>query len=108
VVTKDANYYLQRLNEWFIANKLSLSLGKTSYTIFGAASDYDVVLKIGTTEINRVTSCDYLGLIIDDEVKWVKHIELNCNKLIKFVGLFYKLRNKLPLHCLRNLYYAFV
>ena len=108
VVAKDANYYLQRLNEWFIANKLSLSLGKTSYTIFGAASGDEVVLKIGTTEINRVTSCTYLGLIIDDKVNWVKHIKLVCNKLLKFVGLFYKLRNKLPLHCLRNLYYAFV
>ena len=38
VVEKELNYYLQRMNEWFIANKLSLSLGKTSYTIFGAAS----------------------------------------------------------------------
>jgi hypothetical protein len=88
VVAKDANYYLQRLNEWFIANKLSLSLGKTSYTIFGAASGDEVVVKIGIMEIIRITCCKYLGLDIDDEVKWVNHIELVCNKLLKFVDYF--------------------
>ena len=60
VVAKDANYFLQRLNEWFIANKLSLSLGKTSYTIFWAAFGDEIVFKIGTTKINRLTSCKYL------------------------------------------------
>jgi hypothetical protein len=107
VVTKYTNYHLQRMNEWFLANKLSLSLGKTSYTSFGAASG-EVVLKIGTTEIDRITSCKYLGLIIGDEVKWVRRTELICNKLLKFVGSFYKLRNKIPLRCLRNQYNAFV
>jgi hypothetical protein len=63
---------------------------------------------MGTTKINRVITCKYLGLIIDDKVKSVKLIEFVCNKLLKFAGLFYKLRNKLPLRCLHNLYYTFV
>ena len=33
---------------------------------------------------------------IDHDLNWKTHIEYIYNKLIKFVGIFYKLRNKLP------------
>ena len=34
--------------------------------------------------------------------------EYACNKLQKFIGVFYRLRNKLPQKCIRTLYFAFV
>jgi len=39
-------------------------------------SDYNINFKvlIGGIEIKRVKSCRYLGLIIDDELKWLEHI----------------------------------
>jgi hypothetical protein len=36
------------------------------------------------------------------------HIELVYKKLIRFIGIFYKLRVKLPAWCLRNIYYSYV
>ena len=41
-------------------------------------------------------------------MKWSEHIDYIYNKLIKFVGIFYKLRNKLPIAILRDIYFAFV
>ena len=38
----------------------------------------------------------YLGLLIDEKLKWTDHIEHVYNKIIKYIGIFYKIRNKLP------------
>ena len=41
-------------------------------------------------------------------MKWSEHIDYIYKKLIKFVVIFYKLRNKLPIAILRDIYFAFV
>jgi len=59
-------------------------------------------------EISTVKSCKYLGVYIDDELKFDVHIQYVYSKLIKFVGMFYKLAQRLPNYCLENLYFAFI
>ena len=49
-----------------------------------------------------------MGLIIDERLKWDLHVECVYKKLLKFIGLFYKMRNILPCKILRQMYYAFV
>jgi len=59
--------------------------------------------------MQRVPNCRYLGvIIIDEKLKWADHITYVYNKVIQFVGIFYKLRDKLPSQILKNIYYAFV
>jgi len=103
-----ANEHLKLLNKWFVANKLSLSLDKTCYTAFGLKDDCDCNIQFQGTKIQRVPNCRYLGVIIDEKLKWTDRITYVYNKLIKFVGIFYKLRDKLPSQILKNIYYAFV
>ena len=55
-----------------------------------------------------VNSCKYLGLVIDDKLRWDDHIKYIYKKLIKFVSIFYKLRYKLNQTGLKNVYFAFV
>ena len=55
-----------------------------------------------------MNSCCYLGVIIDDELIWSEHIEHIYGYLLKYVGIFYKLRNKIPAGVMENVYYAFV
>jgi len=50
----------------------------------------------------------YLGIYIDDELNWKVHIDRIFNKLIRFTGIFYKLRSKLSLDWLKTIYYGFV
>ena len=38
-------------------------------------------LKIGTTVLKRVTTCKYLGIIIDDKLSWNDHIDYVYKKL---------------------------
>ena len=65
---------LKQISEWFIANKFSLSLDKTCYTVFSKS-----IVNQLNTQLNgidkRVNLCKYLGLNIDSELKWKEHTE---------------------------------
>ena len=62
---------LKQINEWFVANKLSLSLDKTNYTVFSKSNVNQLSIQLNGTDIKRVNSGRYLGVII----KWKEHIE---------------------------------
>ena len=70
--------------------------------VFPSHNDHTINLKLNGTEIKRVNSCHYLGIIIDDALKWTPHIEKIYRHLLKYVGIFYKLRNKLPKQVLKT------
>jgi len=108
IINQKANECLNDLYRWFIANKLSLNLTKTCYMVFKAKGDDNVELYCGRRIIQKVDNCLYLGVIIDNELKWTLHIEQLYCKLIKFTSIFYKLRFKLPERILKQLYFAFV
>ena len=75
LLIKQANMLLSDLNDWFLANKLSLHIDETCYSLF--ANRYyspDIVLRINNIEIKRVKSCKYLGVYIDDRLTWNEHI----------------------------------
>ena len=83
---------IRALQLWFLANRFSLNLVKTSYNVFGDhnVSD-DFELKLGATGLKRVTSNKYLGIIIDDKLTWKEHIDYVYKNIVKFVGIFIEL-----------------
>ena len=88
----EAKYKITLLSDWFIANKLSLNLNKTCYTVFGASSDEKLCLKlsIGNTVLHQVESSKYLGVYIDSNLSWQEHIDHVYRKIIKFTSIFTK------------------
>ena len=106
-----SNTIVAELNNWFIANKLSLNVDKTCYSVFGNRSDdgcLSNVVKLNDISLTKVDSCKYLGVIIDSELTWKMHIDYVYSKLLKFTSIFYKLRYKVSPPILRMLYFAFV
>ena len=102
---------LTQLSHWFDANKLTLHLGKTNYTIFHsremAHPCYDHFV-FRDVQISKTSSTRYLGLIIDDKLNWVAHISDLCNSLIKYTGIFYHLRGTFPKATAIQVYYSFI
>ena len=105
-----ASLSLEQLSKWFIANKLSLNVDKTFYSIFGAKFTdlHNRQLKVNGSCIRFVESCKYLGVIIDLNLHWHEHIDFVYKKIIRFTSIFYKIRTKLNPEILRLLYFAFV
>jgi len=105
-----ANIGMSQLYDWFTANKLSLNVDKTCYSVFGPNCKKTMThtLQINGQVIQNVKCCKCLGILIDNDLKWKDHIDYVYNKLIKFVSIFYKLRTKLSSSILRMIYFAFV
>ena len=58
--------------------------------------------------INHVCNLKLLGIIIDSKLNWPDHINHNKNKISKYIGIFYKIRNFIDKNTLPNLYYTFI
>ena len=113
-----ANSNLNRLYEWFCANRLSLNSSKTKYIIIKPqriVSDYTgKSLSIGNTLLTRVgrdcteRSTKFLGIYLDDCLSWKDHIAHLNSRLSRSIFKIKQLKNFLPRSCLTSLYYALV
>ena len=105
---------LNKVFKWFNANKLSLNKDKIKYTIFHKAREKDNIplklpsLFISDSEIKRITSIKYLGVLIDERLTWKEHITAIENKISKNLGLLCRARRVLDSIALKNLYLSFI
>ena len=90
---KTVNDELIKINEWFSANKLSLNVGKTKFSLFHkSGKKYSIPshpprLKINNHDIERVNAMKFLGVLLDENLKHIKYLE---NKIAKNIGLMYR------------------
>ena len=76
---------LDKLNEWFAVNKLSLNLSKTNVMLFtNCRRDQNVSISINNyCEIDMVYKTKLLGVMIDSKVNWKDHVAMVKSKLSK-------------------------
>ena len=94
-----------------IASKLSLSWEKTNFIIFHTPQkkvEGINELTVCNFKIKRVSMVVYLGMYIDEHLKWDKHINHICNSLAKNFHMFYTIRNLLTNQLKKQLYYSLV
>jgi hypothetical protein len=103
------NGELDAVDEWLKANRLSLNVNKTAYmTISNRPIDPQVCVELRGTALSRVTSANFLGLIIDDKLTFKPHIDLLVGKLCKSIGIMRKIAPFVPCSVLRNLYFSLI
>ena len=101
-----------KVNDWLVANRLSLNVDKTKYMIFHNSqkeiSNFSLNLISNHGEIEKVSTFNFLGIILEENIQWKPHIEYVACRLAKYCGVLSKLKNFLPLHILRTLYYSII
>ncbi|MBY0580085.1 MAG: hypothetical protein K2P53_00155, partial [Rickettsiales bacterium] len=111
---KVVNKELNKINEWFICNKLSLNVTKTKYILFHKQNKIDNLplklpdLKINKINITRQTSVNFLGVILDENLSWKTHISSLERKLSRNIAIMYKAKPFLNTRSLKNLYFSFI
>ena len=114
VLFETVNAELQKISQWFRANKLSLNVKKTNYTLFYKCSLKDKMslklpeLKIGNNIIEKATSIKFLGVMIDKNISWRDHVKTVENKLSKNIGLLYQVKQFLDENSLKALYFSYI
>lgn len=103
------NRELDKLNTWFIINKLSLNVSKTNYMIFSyKAISNNICIKFNCSSIERVRVTKFLGIWIDDKLNWKEHITRIKNKLSKSIAIMHKSKHLLDNQSLYILYCSLI
>ena len=91
-VGKKHDAALAAVASWFHKNKLTINT-KTKHMVFGKGRNLNQHRRtIDRAEIEQTSSFRYLGLILDDQLKFKDHINYVKEKLLKLCSLFYLLR----------------
>ena len=78
------NNELYKIDTWLQANTLTININKTHYMVFHRARlkpTKDVMIR--QNKIAFTKSTKFLGIIIDDKLKWTEHINYVKNKISK-------------------------
>ena len=77
---QETNSELLNLHFWLKANKLSLHVAKTEFTIIGsrqkllAESHNEINIKLEDQVISKADQAKSLGLIIENRLSWSNHV----------------------------------
>ena len=99
--------------DWLKANKLSLNTTKTDFMLIGSTHnnkkfDNLLAIRVGNELIRRTHVKKYLGLIVDDTLKWDLHIDYISKKIKKNIGLMKHVKFCIPKESLAMLYKTLV
>ena len=94
--------------DWFRANKLTLNLSKTICLVFNPPghNKTSVELEFGDVKVKSSDVTKFLGVWIDSCLNWNEHLKQLMIKLKRNLGLLKNLKNFLPKHGMKLLYYA--
>ena len=104
------NDELCRISAWLKVNKLSLNIKKAHYMIFTTKQLYTctISLYIDGNPITEVSETKFLGVIIDNKLKWNEHITYIGHKISRGIGIIIKAWKVLNSSALIVLYYSFI
>lgn len=121
LVHSKANEDLRRIKRWFDSMSLKLNASKTCYTTFsinatGQPATSDVYIHSCPVD-NATCNCPkilkkecvkYLGVLIDQHLKFKQHIMGITNKIRYISSIFIKLNNIASINMKKMLYYALI
>jgi hypothetical protein len=107
-ICKDMKVIINYLNH----QRLILNVSKTNFILFHSAHarlnvEDKITVELDENEkyiISRVRKVRYLGLIMDELLKWDDHIEYLQSKIASIAGVLWKLKRQLPTIVKKRIY----
>ena len=67
-----------------------------------------ITLSVNKEDTENVEHFTFLGIILDEKLSWINHINMLSNKISKVIGEMYKHKNVVPEYILLILYNALI
>ena len=84
------NEGLGQLSSWFSRNKLTLNIKKTEYVFFGGSHGHPALeggIRIGGQPVRRVEGARFLGVWVDEGLRWTGQIDRVKRKVTQLLGV---------------------
>ena len=105
------NSELARISEWMLCNTLTLNTSKTNalfITPYLRKPNLPISFTLNHTIIQPTSTARYLGVLLDDKLKFDAHLTFLESKLSRSVGIISRLSQYLPTKTLLTLHYSLV
>ena len=105
------------LKGWLEGNKLSLNVAKTEAMIIGSNKKLCKIdtpdapkpqFRIGSADVKLVSDVKYLGVQVDQELKWANHLTTVTKKISKGIGMLRCAKQYLPQGPIETMYKSLV
>ena len=97
IIERKSSDILKELSSWLKNNRLTLNVNKTHFIDFSKnKSNETLTLKLNNDQITQVKETKYLGLIIQENLKWDSQIKNIITKLNSQISLYRTLRSIIP------------
>lgn len=101
---------LKVIFRWLQCNKLTLNFNKSTFMFISKNqinNNVDPILFMNN-QIKYTQTIKFLGLYIDENLNWKKHVDYLRNYISPIVGILYKARYYIPLKYLKNIYFSLI
>ena len=107
------NADLTALKGWLEGNKLSLNVAKTEAMIIGSNKKLRKIdtpeapkpqFRIGSEGVKLVSDVKYLGVQVDQELKWTNHLSIVTKKISRGIGMLRYANQYLPPPTIETMY----
>ena len=108
-VYEKANAVLKLINEYMLCNKLHINLKKCCYMYFNHSNvdpGCDTSLILNNRVIEKVSETKFLGVIIDDKLNWVPHVNNLITKLRSCTGRICRFKDNIPQELHKDIYHT--
>ena len=105
---------MEKISQCFKAKKLSINIKKTKFTLFHKKSSKDDIpvklppLMVGSNNIERTSSIKFLRVMLDEHISWIDHVRTVENKIVKNIGLLYRISQFLNEDSLKTVYFLYI
>ena len=100
---------MNRLMKWFQANKLTLNIKKTVCILFQKPGyNKKIQIKMGNTVIQNTSETKFLGIWLDENLKWTTHIQKLTLKLTRNTNLLKYNQNLMPISTKKVVYHSHI
>ena len=99
------------MTKWFLSNRLSLNASKTCFQIFSNfrnTANIDLNIAINGSQITRNFSVEYLGITVDENLKWDTQITNVSLKISRNLGIIGRVKHYLSSRELKLLYNSLI
>ena len=108
-INRTLNKDLRELSFWLNANKIAVNVAKAEIILFKTRNknyNVDLKIKLCRKRIHASQYFKYLGVFIDENLNWKKHINEISTKLIKGNAMLSKLRHFVNKDILLSVYHG--
>ena len=103
------NNELLKISNWTKSNRLTINTNKTEALIFTTRKISEAPqVKLNNEKIIFGDCTKFLGVLIDKNLRFDKHVSHILSKVSKNAGILYRIRDSLSMQARLNFYYGFI